>query len=247
MKKLTLLFILLAVISLALSAQESSDSAWRSANKPMVIVTNLGTEGMDVMIGDEDDTVFYTYDLSEFDTTALTPVDYSGTYNLYCMYPDDDDWSLMVNEGTDDPYTVTLQDGKVLGLVITPDNIVYDFELTYKNSGSAKIMFANLTDDYLDMLEVSNGFGDKDVVWCDGLDDYSLSNFGDAASGSYNLFWQTPAQEDDETYFFYPDDDGEPELKTVSYGSWYQMMIYTKDGDSYCNFFEITPKESYTK
>lgn len=247
MKQLIILFSLLAII-LPLAAQADNSSAYAASDcKPMVIVCNLSADNVNIMIGDEETTVFYTEDLQEFDTTALVPVNYTGTYTLYDMYPDDWDWLPMYRSETEEEFTVTLREGKILALLITPDNDVYDFELSYNYTGYGKVMFANLSEYGMAMMEVAKEFGDRNIVWSENLDYYTLSNFGDAPSDSYGLFWQTTDMAEEENYYFYPDEEGNHELKEVTWGKWYQMMVYDKDGKSTCTFFDITPSQSFFK
>jgi hypothetical protein len=241
-----LIFVLAIVFPLA--AQTGDASAFTAEDcKPMIIVCNLSRDNVNIMIGDDETTVFYTDNLQEFDTTALVSVDYTGTYTLYDMYPEDWDWLPMYRSETEEEYTVTLREGKILALLITPDNDVYDFELSYNYNGYGKVMFANLSEYNMAMMEVAKEFGDHNVVWSQNLNYYTLSNFGDAPSGSYGLFWQTSEMLEDEDYYFYPDDDGNPEMKEVTWGKWYQMMVYDKDGKSTCTFFDITPEQSFLK
>jgi hypothetical protein len=216
--------------------------------KPMVFACNLGTKGMDILIGNAQETVFYTSDMIENDTTELVPVDETGSYILYYKFAGDEDWTAMKGKVSGENYQVTLKNGYVLGLVIGSDNSVMDYEINYNKTDSPKIIFANLSTEDLAVLEAGSEFEAHDGSWCDDLAAMTPSNAGDIAAGEYNLYWQTYDQYLDDEYYFYPDDSGEnPSPHTIEAGNWYEMMIADVDGKSLCTMFTITPKYSYLR
>jgi hypothetical protein len=246
MKNLIILFALL-ILAIPLMAQyDDYYDPVKEDFKPMVIVLNSSPDGMDLMIGNDDTTVFYTHDLANYDTTKLIPVNYTGTYQVYYKYPEDDDWVLWEETGTGETFDVTLNYGEILALRIGPDNKVYDTIVDFEPTFSAKIMFANLTEHGLTMMEVGDEFGDKNGAWCDDLYSSGISNFADVNSGSYSLFWQTQELLDEDDHYYYPDENDKPIKKPVEDNKWYQMMVFDEDGVSKCNFIDITPEDPMT-
>jgi hypothetical protein len=246
MKNLIILFALMMIIIPLMAQSDDYYDPVQEDFKPMVIVLNSSPDGMDLMIGNDDTTVFYTHDLIQYDTTKLIPVNYTGTYQVYYKYPEDEDWILWEEVDTGDTFDVTLNYGEILSLRIGEDNKVYDTIVDFKPNFSAKIMFANLTEHGLTMMEVGDEFGDKKVAWCDELDSTGISDFADVDSGSYSLFWQTQELLDEGDHYFFPDDEDNPAKKAVESGKWYQMMVFDEDGVSKCKFIEITPDSPMT-
>jgi len=246
MKKLFILLIFVTAMVYALIGK-SAPAYNADETFPMVIVFNMSEENKSIMIGDSDGEIFSTPRMNALETTILTPLDATGTFSLYEWDEDLSDWTVMYRAFTEEEYEVTLKQGKVLGLIILPDNYVEDFELSYDYTGYGKIMFANLSSQSLAFLEVSKEFGSRKTVWLDGLSYYNLSSFADAPSDSFALFWQTYEQSSTGEYFFNMAENGEPALSEVTWGKWYVMMIYDKDDGTVAEMLEITPDQSLFK
>jgi hypothetical protein len=249
MKRIVLITFMIVLLATLFAQAESGTATTLSRNdyKPMVVVNNQYSEDVSLMIGDEYEEVYYIYDLAETEVSVLTPVNYTGTYTVYYMFPDDDDWVEWQQTDSEDPFTVTLTNGNVLSLLVTPEGGIQSLTLDFKPTAAGKVMFFNLSGDKLPVMEVGKEFGDRDIVFCEDMGVYAASDFGDVPAGSYCLFWQTPNQDGTDKFFYFPDDNMNYKLKDFSDNNWYQMMVYKNAGEYYCVYNNITPTKSFLK
>jgi hypothetical protein len=239
---ITVLFIMLAMLY-AQSDSGAGSTLSRNSYKPMVVVNNMSTSDVSLKIGDDNEDVYYIYDLANGEVSELTPVNYTGTYTVYYMFPEDDDWVEWKAGDTEDPFTVTLINGNILSLLVKPDDGLQTLTLDFTASTLGKVMFFNLTGEEVPVMEVGKEFGDRNIVYCDNMSEYSASNFGDVPAGNYCMFWQTIEQKDTDKFWYFPDSDMNYKLKEFADNNWYQMMVHKVDGKYFCTYNNITPSK----